>query len=69
MQTAEYPVSGAEVAPAADAVVGERMECPDCGTGLDGLEVDPPALGEAPGSRRTGGGEVWMVEYVTGPGP
>ena len=47
-QMAECPVCGAEVELAADAVVGELMECPDCGAELEVLEVDPPALGEAP---------------------
>ena len=42
------PVCDAEVEFAADTVVGELMECPDCGTELEVLSVDEPKLGEAP---------------------
>ena len=45
---AECPVCDAEVELAADAVQGELMECADCGTELEVLELDPPKLGEAP---------------------
>ena len=31
-----------------DIVVGELLECPDCGSELEVLKVAPPALGEAP---------------------
>lgn len=44
----ECPMCGAQVALEADAVEGELMECPDCGTELEVLSVDPPQLGEAP---------------------
>ena len=55
MQMAECPVCGAEVELAPDAVVGELMECPDCGTELEVLEVEPPELGEAPGTEEDWG--------------
>ena len=31
-----------------DTVVGELLECPDCGTELEVTALDPPALAEAP---------------------
>ena len=31
-----------------DAVVGELLECPDCGTELEVTGLDPAALSEAP---------------------
>lgn len=52
---AECPVCGAEVELAADAVVGELMECEDCGTELEVLEIEPPELGEAPESEEDWG--------------
>ena len=45
---AERRVSRAEVEAAADAVMGELTECPDCVTGLEVPEADLPELGEAP---------------------
>lgn len=45
---AECPVCGAEVALDSGTVVGELLECADCGTELEVLEVDPPKLAEAP---------------------
>ena len=45
---AECPVCGAEVILAADTVTGELIECAECGSELEVLEVDPPRLGEAP---------------------
>ena len=45
---AECPVCAGEVELAGDTVVGELIECPDCGSELEVLEVDPPRLGEAP---------------------
>jgi alpha-aminoadipate carrier protein LysW len=44
----ECPVCGADVQLTKDAVVGELMECADCGTELEVLGLDPQALGEAP---------------------
>ena len=45
---AECPVCGAEIELSADAVVGELMECGDCGTELEVLKLEPVTLGEAP---------------------
>lgn len=45
---AQCPVCDAEIELAADAVVGELMECPDCGSELEVLGIDPAKLGEAP---------------------
>ncbi len=45
---AECPVCGGEVTLESDAVLGELLECPDCGTELEVLVVDPPKLAEAP---------------------
>ncbi len=44
----ECPVCGASITFAQDTVVGELMECGDCGTELEVLSVDPAQLGEAP---------------------
>ena len=45
---AECPVCGAEVALESDAVAGELIPCPECGSELEVLQTDPPQLGEAP---------------------
>ena len=45
---AECPVCGAEQTIEADAVVGELMECAECGSELEVTSVDPPTLTEAP---------------------
>ena len=42
------PVCDAEVELGGDAVVAELLECPECGTELEILALDPPRLGEAP---------------------
>ena len=52
---AECPVCGASVDVAADAVVAELMECPDCGTELEVLGLEPPELGEAPATEEDWG--------------
>jgi len=44
----ECPVCAAQIALAGDTVVGELLECPDCGTELEVTALDPPALAEAP---------------------
>jgi alpha-aminoadipate carrier protein LysW len=44
----ECPVCGGDVELEADTVVGELLTCPDCGSELEVLGVDPAALGEAP---------------------
>ena len=45
---AKCPICDAQVDLAEDIVQGELLECPECGTELEILEVDPPQLGEAP---------------------
>lgn len=45
---AQCPVCDAEVQLSDDAVIGELMECADCGTELEVLGTDPAKLGEAP---------------------
>ena len=45
---AECPACGGDVTITPDTVVNELLECPDCGTELEVLEIDPPTLGEAP---------------------
>ena len=44
----ECPVCAAEVIFPDDAVEGELISCPDCGTELEIISVDPPELAEAP---------------------
>jgi len=46
--SAECPVCGAAVKLAEDTVVGELLICPDCGSELEVLNLDPPEVGEAP---------------------
>ncbi len=45
---AQCPVCEGEVELADDTVAGELIECPDCGSELEVLEVNPPRLAEAP---------------------
>lgn len=45
---AECPVCGAMVDLPAGTVVGELIECPDCGTELEVVSLDPPVVKEAP---------------------
>ncbi len=45
---AKCPVCDGDVPLEADIVVGELLECPDCGSELEILKVEPLALGEAP---------------------
>lgn len=44
----ECPVCGGEVSVAGDAVVGELMECSECGTELEVVSTDPVSVAEAP---------------------
>ncbi len=44
----ECPICGAQLSMSSDAVVGELLECEDCGTELEVLKVNPVKLGEAP---------------------
>ncbi len=51
----ECPVCGAEVTVADDAVVGELMQCEDCGTELEVIDVSPPKVAEAPNTEEDWG--------------
>lgn len=42
------PICDAELSLGSDTVVGELVRCPDCGSELEVLEIDPPVLTEAP---------------------
>jgi len=46
--TSECPVCAAEVSLPDDAVQGELISCPECGTELEIISIDPPKLEEAP---------------------
>ncbi len=45
---AECPVCGAEIELAEGTVLGELLECSDCGTELEITGLDPEELSEAP---------------------
>jgi len=44
----ECPVCGVAIDLAEGTVVGELLECPDCGTELEVVTLDPPEVKEAP---------------------
>jgi len=44
----ECPVCGADIEKAADTVLGELLECADCGTELEVTSLDPFTVDEAP---------------------
>jgi len=44
----ECPVCGAEIQLPADTVLGEVLECSDCGNELEVVEINPFKLKEAP---------------------
>jgi len=46
--TSECPVCDADVLFPDDAVEGELITCPECGSELEIVSVDPPQLEEAP---------------------
>jgi alpha-aminoadipate carrier protein LysW len=45
---AECPVCGADIKPAKGTVVGELIECDDCGTELEVIKLNPFKVAEAP---------------------
>ncbi len=45
---AECPVCGAMIELPEGTVVGELIECPDCGTELEVESLNPPTVKEAP---------------------
>ena len=48
MKTVSCPVCEADAEVSDDAVVGELLECADCGTELELMSLDPLKLEEAP---------------------
>ncbi len=46
--TTECPVCGAAIPRQRDMIVGELLECTDCGSELEVLSLDPFLIGEAP---------------------
>ena len=44
----ECPVCGAEIKYIKGTVIGELISCPDCGTELEVIDIDPFELAEAP---------------------
>tara|TARA_B100000949_G_scaffold214547_1_gene210154 strand:- start:871 stop:1035 length:165 start_codon:yes stop_codon:yes gene_type:complete len=44
----ECPVCSTQITVVSDTIVGELMECPDCGSELEVIELDPLQLAEAP---------------------
>ena len=44
----ECPVCGAEISFAAGTVIGELLECADCGSALAVTGLDPATVTEAP---------------------
>ena len=51
----ECPVYGVEISLASDTVVGELLECTDCGSELEVTALNPPTLAEAPESEEDWG--------------
>lgn len=45
---AECPVCGAEIELKADTILGELLECSDCGTELEVTKLNPFKVEEAP---------------------
>ena len=44
----ECPVCSAQISIASNTIVSELMECPECGSELEVIELDPLRLAEAP---------------------
>jgi len=44
----ECPICAAQITLAKDTVAGEILECPECGTELEVISLEPPVLAEAP---------------------
>jgi alpha-aminoadipate carrier protein LysW len=52
----ECPVCGAEIKLPEDTVMGELLECSDCGTELEVVGINPFKLNEAPQEEE----DCWM---------
>lgn len=48
MENVTCPICDGDVEIAEDAIVGEIVECPDCGAELEVIGLDPIAVEEAP---------------------
>ena len=48
MVTVQCPICDAEVELDDDIEVGDLIDCPDCGTELEIISLDPPEAEEAP---------------------
>lgn len=46
--SAECPVCGSKIELKPDTIVSELLTCPDCGTELEVVKIDPIQLIEAP---------------------
>lgn len=44
----ECPICGADIKKSAGTIEGELLECPDCGTELEVIKLDPFKVAEAP---------------------
>ena len=44
----ECPVCSAQTTVGSDTIVGELMECPECGSELEVIGLDPVQFAEAP---------------------
>ena len=45
---AQCPICDADIELPDDAVEGELLTCPECGSELEVISVDPPEVAEAP---------------------
>ncbi len=48
MQNVNCPICDAEVEVSAETIVGEILECSDCGSELEIISIDPIVVEEAP---------------------
>ena len=50
----ECPVCAVKINFDDDTVVGELLECPDCGTEIEVTPMDPPGVADAPEAEEDG---------------
>ena len=60
----ECPVCGVEISLAADTVVGELLECTDCGSELKLLSSIHQHSLKRQKARRTGANEDWLASFA-----